>query len=503
MLLLWLFAVVTSILTHELWRDETREYLMAVGINNFADYFNFAKYDGHPLLWRTILMAMHWLIPHPVILQMASLIIGYATVYLFVKHSPFPLVFKALFVFGVIPFSVNTVDARDYGISMLLFFALAIFYTQAERHPLVIGILLFLEANTNQYGMYLSGLFVAGWIADKGFYLLRDKRVLFAVGIALAGVLLSMYSTRVDAESVFCPPMHLAQIDYWHSFLKAVRHPGEYIHYILHLPRGFRDLFSVLVVLGLFVVRPYLGVTLFVAIVVFNFVAVAFIYPQTRHQGVLLGFAIMLYWIALHSIKNGNQTGLFRQAKTIFTAVLFFLLVPYLVHQIVINKFIVFEEAKVEKSTAQAVGKYLTTNKWLEKAILIGSPEYSLEPIAFYSKNNIYLVQEKVFRNFVKFSRDFDQPANLAGLLEAAERLNEQYKVPVVIALGYFGVTENKTFPTIYRGTFNTTDLEGFKKKTIKLAEFNEALGDERFQLFLYLPHDELLAYKNKYFEIR
>lgn len=49
-LALWVFAVVASTLTHELWRDETREYLMAIGTDSFADYFNLAKYDGHPLL---------------------------------------------------------------------------------------------------------------------------------------------------------------------------------------------------------------------------------------------------------------------------------------------------------------------------------------------------------------------------------------------------------------------------------------------------------------------
>ena len=502
-LALWLFAVVASILTHELWRDETREYLMAVGIDNFAEYFNFAKYDGHPLLWRTILMAMHWLIPNPVVLQMASLLIGFLTVYLIVKHSPFPLIVKALFIFGVIPFSVNTVDARDYGISMLLFFTLAIFYTKAERHPITIGLLLFLEANTNQYGMYLSGLFIAGWVADSGFDILKERRVQVALLIALAGVLISLYSTRVDAESVFCPPNHIANIHYWHAFLKAVRHPGEYIYYILHVPRGYRDIFTVSLILALFVVRPYFGVLLFVAIVVFNFVGVAFIYPQTRHQGVLFAFIMMLFWIALYGIRNQQRTGLFRQAKTVFLAVLFILMVPFLVHEVFINNFIVHEEARVEKSTALAVGKYLATNKQLEKAIIIGSPEYALEPISFYSNNQIYLAQEGVFRDFVRFSIDYDKTSNLVQLLETAESLNAKYNVPIVIVLGFFGVEEGKTFPTVYRGNFNMTNIQRFKEETVKLAEFNYALGDEKFQVFLYLPHDELTQYKGKYMELR
>jgi hypothetical protein len=502
-LALWLFAVVASTLTHELWRDETREYLMAVEIDTFADYFNFAKYDGHPLLWRTILMALHVLVPHPVALQMASLVIGFFTVYLIVKHSPFPLVFKLLFVFGIVPFSVNTVDARDYGISMLLFFALAIFYSKTERHPLIIGTLLFLEANTNQYGMYMSGLFLAGWIADSGFDVLKDKRYLLAAAIALAGVFLSYYSTRIDAEDVFIKPEHLARIDWIATAVRAFCHPGEFIYFIYNFKPFVRDIFVVCLIVGLVVVRPYFGIILLLAVYFFNIVAIAIIYPQTRHQGVLLGFIIMLYWITLHGIQSDKFPGLFKHAKTIFYSVLFFILVPFLVHEMKINNIIVREEAAVEKSTTQAVGKYLATNGQLENAIIIGSPEYAIEPIAFYSKNKIYLAQEKTLRDFVKFSREFEKPSSLSFLLATAEELNAKYKVPIVIVLGHFNVTENKTFPTIYRGTFNTDKIEIFKKKTVKLAEFNKSLGDENFQLFLYLPEDELLAYKAKYMELR
>jgi hypothetical protein len=243
--------------------------------------------------------------------------------------------------------------------------------------------------------------------------------------------------------------------------------------------------------------------SLFFGFFFFNVVAGAFIYPNTRHQGVLLGFTVMLYWIALHGLQTKEYPGLFKNARIVFYTVLVAFLIPFLIEQIRINNIIVHEEAAVEKSTAQAVGKYLTTNGQLEKAIIIGSPEYALEPIAFYSKNKIYLVQEKTFRNFVKFAKEFEQHSSLMALLASAEELNARYKVPVVIVLGHFGVAEGKSFGTIYRGMFVMNHLDEFKGKTIKLAEFNRSLGDENFQLFLYLPPDELRSYREKYMEIR
>lgn len=503
-LLLWIFSVFASVLTHEMWRDETREFLMATGTKNFAEYFNFAKYDGHPLLWRTVLMAFYFLIPHPVVLQMASIIAGFATVYMLVKHSPFPLIFKTLFIFGVIPFSVNTVDARDYGISMLLFFASAILYPKAERHPLAMGSLLFLQANTNQYGMYLAGLFLACWIADTGFsVLLKDKRYLAAAGIALAGIFISIYSTRFDAESIFIKQGYLEQLHFLDIFVRAVRHPGEYIWYIVNFPEWVRDALVVVLVIGLIVIRPCVGVTLWVSITFFNIVGAAFIYPQTRHQGEVYGFIITLYWIVLYGILNKKYSGIFKHAEKIFFGIIFIFLIPFLVHEVKINKFIVIQEAKVEKSCALAVGKYIITNSQLHDAIIIGSPEYALEPISFYSGNRIYLAQENTFRNFVRFSRQFEKTNSLMALIETARELNAKYNVPILIILGHFGMTEGKTFPTIYRGNFNSTNIEEFKKKTVKLAEFNNSLGDENYQMFLYAPEENLRNYKAKYMELR
>jgi len=271
----------------------------------------------------------------------------------------------------------------------------------------------------------------------------------------------------------------------------------------MHVKTGWRDLFVAALVVAIGCIRPFWGLMLFVAFFFFNIVGLAIIYPQTRHQGVIIGYTMALLWMVLSGLQSGRFSGLFRGAKALFYGVLAVFLLPFMLKQIHINYLIVQEDALVEKSTALAVGQYLSTNAQLRDAIIIGSPEYSIEPIAFYSGNRIYLVQEKTLRNFVRFSKEFEKPESLRQLLEAAEELYITHKVPIVIALAYFGAAEDKTFGTIYRGPFVFDEIDKFKEKTIKLAEFNTSLGDENFQLFLYLPPEELKAYRDTYMQLR
>ena len=85
--------------------------------------------------------------------------------------------------------------------------------------------------------------------------------------------------------------------------------------------------------------------------------------------------------------------------------------------------------------------------------------------------------------------------------------LHETYKTPVLIVLGFFGIPENedRSMNVYYRGTFemSSEEIKAFKKKTLKLAEFNNSLGDEDYQLFLYADTDYLNRYRDVYMNLR
>lgn len=506
-LALWLIIVIIMTLNHELWRDEVRSLNLATGIGSLAEFIQMAKYDGHPILWRSILTMIYSILPNPVILQTTSLIIGFATVWLLVKFSPLQLWVKALFIFGAVPLGTNAVMARDYGITMLLFFIFAILVTREKQRPLTVGLVLMLAANTNSYGMYMSGLLFGYWIMASGLHVLKKPRYIIAILLVAAGILFSHWSTRVDVDTVFMTPEYMAQIEYGKHLFKAIIHPGEYIWFMLNIEPIYRDIFMVAIVVGLLVVSPWLGLTVLAAVIMFNFVGGAIIFPKLRHQGVLLGFIMTAYWIAKAVLQNKENLSYYWPRTVIYHAALIGFFVPFMVHNIGHTKNGYIEELKKDKSSALALGRYIEANSQLQKYIIIGEPDYTIQTIAYYSNNPMYLAREKKFSTFVKYSKEFQTSFRLSELLETAKMLYETYDVPILIVLGFFGISEgeSQSMNVFYRGTFEMSsgEIRAFKEQTLKLAEFNNALGDENYQLLLYAKKENLIRYREKYMNLR
>ena len=258
------------------------------------------------------------------------------------------------------------------------------------------------------------------------------------------------------------------------------------------------------------VVRPLLALVVFLAVVMFNFSGDVFIHPQTRHQGVLLAFLVTAYWLGVHAVKAGTDRFALKHVRHVFVAVLYVVWAPILVSNVAYTWAFIVEEAWETKSTALALGHYVRSNKQLDAAIVIGEPDYALQAISYYTNNPIYLVREQRFAKFVTYATTYERDLSLSDLLRAAEELHRKHDRPILIALGYFGIADvekgaGKWNPLRYRGAFILThkEIRRFKKETLKLAEFNNAITDENFQLFLYAEPEKLRAYRKKYMELR
>lgn len=501
----WLLMVVGVAFHHEMWRDEVRAFLMATEPNSFLDLFSTLRNEGHPVLWYAILRLAYLVFKTPVVLQLTSILIAFAAVTLFMKHSPFPLLVKFLFVFGVIPFVEYSVYSRNYGISMLLFFLLAYVYGRPDRKNWHIGVLIALLANTNYLALVFSVLITGWWVLDSRSTLAGENKKTFIASALLAifGILVSYLTMAMDANSSQATPEFVYSINYLHHLLLAIQHPGQHIRSLFNPPAIIGDLAVIGLLLGL-LARPLLFLTLLAAFLAFNILAGAILTPQARHQGVLYIFIVMVYWIAMTQIKAQTRTtGFDKIGKVLLYSVLYLILVPFMALNVSYAKGKIAEDLSRELSSSKAFGAFINTNFQFRNAIVIGEPDYLIQSLPYYAKNRIYIVREKRFGGYIRYIKGFPKLISLSDILQAAEMLTQKYEVPVLIALKHWPMAQQDTYVKAHpygRGfKTNIQEIRRFSQRTIKVAEFNNALCDENYRVFLVPKSRDLDRYREKY----
>jgi hypothetical protein len=122
--------------------------------------------EGHPALWYLLLRAAHGIAGRPEVLPLLAFAIAVAAAWLIVWRSPFPRPLIGLILaahFFIYDFSVM---ARNYGIGMLILFALAIAYPRCRGRGVAPGALLFLLANCNVITTILAAAFLIFWFVE-------------------------------------------------------------------------------------------------------------------------------------------------------------------------------------------------------------------------------------------------------------------------------------------------------------------------------------------------
>ncbi len=192
------FVIVSAIglAHHEPWRDEWQIWMLVRDSTSLGDLFQKLRYEtGHPFLWYLCLYFPSRLTRSVVALQGVHLAIAAATVYLVARWAPFTRWQKVLFTFGYFSLYEYCLISRNYGLGMLLLFAVCALFRQRRTTYIPIACLLFLAANTNFYAMLCGAaiglaLIVEGW-SDR----LQRQRVLqrkwdaaISLGIWLSGM---------------------------------------------------------------------------------------------------------------------------------------------------------------------------------------------------------------------------------------------------------------------------------------------------------------------------
>src|ERR1700722_20004598 len=163
---LWLAAVGALAWRHVIWRDEARALSFAIQGDDWIAMLRGLHGAGHPALWYFLLRSVHGITGRPEALGLVAFAVAAAAAWLIVWRSPFPRPLIGLILashFFIYEFSVM---ARNYGIAVLILFALAIAYPRCRGRGIVLGALLFLLANCNVIATILAGAFLLFWFVE-------------------------------------------------------------------------------------------------------------------------------------------------------------------------------------------------------------------------------------------------------------------------------------------------------------------------------------------------
>lgn len=508
----WLALVFAVTLRHELFRDEVRALSIVSRLHSPLEIITAIKGEGHPGLWYLILYAGLGLAHSKFILQGASFLIAGIAVALFLFKSPFSLLIKALFILGL-PIYEYSVMARNYGVSMALFFAYACAYPGRRNNPLLPGLLLALLANTNLNALIMACLLSALWIwdelASENAGAPQQRLKAFGAGVfpALMGILLAIHTVwpassgqpPVDfgAQGKFSMPAATTQIpvnthsagEILSTLASNLAFPGKRFSAIL--PIGYENIFNSVLVWGLVLGlanRRRLSIGLLAGFALVGTLGDLYYLLYTRHQGVVWMYALCLYWLALDEKPTPDQ----EINKASWRARIPLLAATTLIIPLILG-FQAYKECREglwdwnggERSSTARLGRFLYIHRELNDAILIGEPDFLIESLPFYAPNRIYVPRISAY-NAISGG---EGTLSFEELLQQARELRKSEKKPVLIALSldYLKLDGRKAreIKAPINKVFNWTEegLAGFQAATTVLAEFRDAL-DENYALF-------------------
>jgi hypothetical protein len=213
-LVVYAAASIVGILHHEPWRDEAQAWFIARDCPDLSSLIRAAGYEGHTILWHLVLMplARSGLPFFSAALVHFGIIL--AALILFLRHAPFSLHQKALFVFGYYVLYEYNLIVRNYALSVLVLFALASLHPFRFKKPIAYAALIALLANTHLLGLVIALLLALTQLADVR--LSDNRRGGWRRGLAVfliaAGIAASVYQLWPPAD-VMPPTAHRGGVD--------------------------------------------------------------------------------------------------------------------------------------------------------------------------------------------------------------------------------------------------------------------------------------------------
>ncbi|MEM6751422.1 MAG: hypothetical protein AAF630_00305 [Cyanobacteria bacterium P01_C01_bin.38] len=497
-----------GILNHEMWRDETQAWLIARDASTLTDLYENLKYEGHPGLWHLCLFFIAKFTHNPFAMQFFHILISTASVWIFVKLSPFNIVEKTLFAFSYFSLFEYNLISRNYNLGLLLIFLFCYLFTRKSRNLIGLFSVLALLANVNIYCLIICLCLTATLIIDSirihknklHQYKLSRKQIsslsigliilFLGIGICVFQLLpVAIQDTAKDIQQNIGQETVTSKFDLFLSLLKPLGYSVRAIWYsYIPIPK-FTDynFWSINIVKDSFILTLLASLMslflLFYSIVIFlDKPVVLFLYLSgsggiilftwlkyqgtLRHHGNLFILFLACIWISRLTSKSYDIPQKFKKItyslkkyqKTVITVIL---LIQVLSGLYAYSMDLVFPFSKSK------VASQFIQEKGLAGEFILGSRDTLISPVSAYLERKIYYIEYEQFGSFFNnHQRKYiNSQSKLVEKIDAAIKNNSTKNVLIL------------NFPL---------NIENSQLKFTKLNEFKGSIvAEEQFHIYL------------------
>jgi hypothetical protein len=467
-----------------------RALSLALSGSNLFDMLRNVHGEGHPALWYLILRGGHELLPVREILPIAAAMIAIAAMAILTFCSPFRLAVIAAVLFSFYGAFEYVAVARNYGISMLVMFAIAALYTRT-RNSLWFGLLLATLCNTNVPSCVLAAAFLLFRFVEMltdGANPSRRNLLVFAGNalLAMAGAYLCFRTVYPTFNDVAVSP-HLQQLS--PTSLISALVDGEWGFSHLGFNGSLRiPLDAILLAISCFglIRRPAaLAAALagFVTLKLFFY----FVYiSYYRHEILYLLFLLSLYWMVAEGAGGSWRRKRPRDSVQLAGTAVFLAIIMFQSVRLIAPIRAQFSGAPF--SRAANVGELLQRSD-LSGAIVMGDPDTMLEPLAYYADNPLWFLRQQRFGKVVRLANNARHTLSLTDILTDAERLHQQTRRPIVF-LSHLELQDRQEAKARVMYEDETiqrpAEVRRFLSSTRLIARLRPSESDEEYDVYVY-----------------
>ncbi|AWI25364.1 hypothetical protein [Flavobacterium pallidum] len=209
--LLYFVVSLVGILHHELWLDESQHWLLARDSDSFADLMYNLRFEGHPVLWDSLLFLVSRFTHNPLGMQFLHILIATATAFVFLSRAPFSRTFRTLFVFGYFMIFEYSLISRNYILGIFFLFLACSLFKDRQRKFWILCLYLAIASNVHLiFSVVCCGIFAVllyekfrnGDIRTSGAGIF-----VFGIGLAINVALIAMTQSDWLFETVKDVPL--------------------------------------------------------------------------------------------------------------------------------------------------------------------------------------------------------------------------------------------------------------------------------------------------------